>query len=864
MIHEALDLTVQPGDLVNLVDSASPRWWEGTSPHDLKAHELSPDEAGNLRPVWVDEDDAWHLGLEWESVRDVRQVVVTYAGDVPPDLEVHVWQRNWPTPAPERRPGARRGWIGQDDPWHGRWVTVRAARVIEDRTCSIIFDPVDLPELRKWLTWEKLEEAEDYLAPFRRTLKLRLVSHGCRSREKQPVIERLGAFSAARWQAGCVDVWFGALEEGGTDWSGVAEAANGSLLGIEPLGFEPTDVPASLDAAASPAVAADTWTCRVSDEPKGVRLHLLYTVDQALPAAGTILTLRTAAKSFSFLMADLTRGQIAIPDYHAAVVWGGDRRPHLGRKTVSCADPRPIYRRVFDEPEHSLERVMAEVPPLDVVKHDSGTGLGRYLPLSLETGRQEFAVRHNGELFVDKAALKLSGRDAARLLWPGRQMRFRFGSGDPPDFREVGHITRQSLLEGWLPVVISRWLDREIAYEETVFVAPIEGPVGDTACSRGDEDVAALARFDVRNTTHGRKTVHLWLSIQPQESLTLEEGRFVVAQGRVAPAVAVSRQWRVDAYPEPRLRCTIDTGDRGLLRVVPSGEDHAASRAVPTALLLSVDLDAGEAHTLTLAVPFATPIDTGAWAQIAALDFDAALACVVAAWRDYVESGGQMDLPDAVLSDFHKSARVHVGISADKDPVTGLSVVPAATWSYGACGNEACWQITMLDQSGHHDRAEAYLETFLRTQGLTCPDGRFGSSGGALVSMDFDDGEPVMGGFAYNLDQGVIMECLADHARYSGDRDWLARVTPNLVAACDFVVRERARTKVLDADGTRPAVWGLLPAGHLEDNPEWRHWFAVNAHAYAGLRAIAEVLALRRSTPRPNGCWRMRRPIAKT
>ena len=37
--------------------------------------------------------------------------------------------------------------------------------------------------------------------------------------------------------------------------------------------------------------------------------------------------------------------------------------------------------------------------------------------------------------------------------------------------------------------------------------------------------------------------------------------------------------------------------------------------------------------------------------------------------------------------------------------------------------------------------------------------------------------------------------------------------------------------------------WGLLPAGHLEDNREWRHWFAVNAHAYAGMSAIADALA---------------------
>jgi hypothetical protein len=580
MMHKAVDLTVQPGDRVNLVHSASLRWWEGTIPHDLRAHELSPDEAGYLRPVWVDEGDAWHLGLEWESVRDVRQVVVTYVDEVPSDLEIQYWQRNWPTPAPERRPGARRGWIGQDDPWHGRWVTVRAARVIVDRTCTITFDPVDLPELRRWTTWEKLEEAEEYLAPFRRTLKLRLVSRGCCSGEKQPVIEQLGVFSAARRQAGCIDVWFGALEAGGTDWSGVAEVVNGILLRVELLGFESTDAAAPDGAGASADAAADSWTCRVSDEPKGVRLHLLYTVDQVLPAAGTILTLRTAAKSFSFLMADLVDGRIVIPDYHAAVVWGGEPRPRLGRETLSPASPGTIYRRVFDEPEHSLERVMAEIPPLDVVKHDSGTGLGRYLPLSLETGRQEFAVRHNGELFADKAALKLSGRDAARLLWPGRRMRFRFGSGDPPDFREVGHATRQSLLEGWLPVVISRWLDREIAYEETVFVAAIEGAVGDSAGSRGSEDVAALVRFLLRNTTHGRKTVYLWLSIQPQESLTLEEGRFLVALGRVVPDVAVARHWRVDAYPEPRLRCTIDTGVGGVARVVPSGEDHAGSRAV--------------------------------------------------------------------------------------------------------------------------------------------------------------------------------------------------------------------------------------------------------------------------------------------
>ncbi|MCJ7736920.1 MAG: hypothetical protein MUQ10_06335, partial [Anaerolineae bacterium] len=40
----------------------------------------------------------------------------------------------------------------------------------------------------------------------------------------------------------------------------------------------------------------------------------------------------------------------------------------------------------------------------------------------------------------------------------------------------------------------------------------------------------------------------------------------------------------------------------------------------------------------------------------------------------------------------------------------------------------------------------------------------------------------------------------------------------------------------------RSTGWGLLPAGHLEDNQDWKQWFAVNAHAYAGMSATAEVL----------------------
>jgi hypothetical protein len=798
-------MNVCENSFVNLADFAHLRWWTGTDLHSLHTHDLAPDAGGLLRPARDPESSAWHLGLEWDEPHDVRQVVVRFVGNAPPDLRVQYWQNTWPTPAPERRSGARRGWIGRDDPWHGRWVTVRSEKVTAGDTVTFTFDPVDLPELRGVMSAAQLEETEHYLAPFRRTLKLRLVCSG----DAQPAIAELGVYSGTRWREGGIDVHIanGEWQMGNGAWW----AVNGEVLSVTPV------------------------------DPESVRLHVRYADCAADSADRTIVTSCDGERGFSFLVADLDRGPVYIKDYGVYIAWMGGEPFEAFQWRLADA-PKSIYDRILDEPEQSLSRALAEIPPLDVVKQDSYTGLGRYLPLGLEAGRQEFALRHNGELFADKNQLKLSGRDAAHLLWPGAQLRFRFGTGDPPDFRESDHRTEQSLLDGWLPVVISRWLDREIAVEETAFVAQLEGPMTGPDTRRGDEDVVAMLRFVLRNTTHGRKRAHFWIAIAPQEQLEVQD-ELILAQGRVVPDVPVAREWCVDAYPEPRLRGVLYSGGRGMLATIPYSED-GLSRAIPTAILYTIDLDGGESHSITLSIPFVT----FTWSGLASLfsssqewlphNFDKKLTEVIAYWRSYVESGGQMNVPDTVLSDFHKAARVHVGIGVDKDPVNGLYVVPAATWSYGACGNEAAWQITMLDQAGHHDRAEAYLETFLHTQGIAAPDGKFTSAKGALVAVNFDGGAPVMGSFAYNLDHGYIMECLANHYRYTGDRAWLDRVTSNLIAACDFVIRERESTKQPGAP-----EYGLLPAGHLEDNPEWRHWFAVNAHAYAGMRAIADVLA---------------------
>ncbi len=456
-------------------------------------------------------------------------------------------------------------------------------------------------------------------------------------------------------------------------------------------------------------------------------------------------------------------------------------------------------------------------------------------------GRQEWGLRFNGELFADKRELKLMGRDAARLRWPGHQLRFRFGSGDPPDFRERVGATQQSLLEGWLPVVESTWLDREVEYTQVAFAAPIAGAFRPAEEIVGTEDVAAFLRFTIRNTGRARRRINLWTVIAGQEELELRDG-LLWALGRVVPAPPVQRQWRVDEYPEPYLRLAVSTPPIGVLTTIPYG-DSPGAQAVRSALHYGAELAAGASVTLDLVAPFASLFSGSALAAVQQASFDERLQETFRYWQEYIKDKGQFILPDTILADFHKAAQVHVAIAADKDPKSGLFVVPAAAWRYGACGNEACWQITMLDQAGHHARAAAYLETFLRTQGVIGPDGNFGSKEGAFQGLDIDDGTPISGHFGYNLDHGFVMACLANHYRLSRDAEWLQRVAGHLVDACDFVIRERARTQRLASDGRRVLEWGLLPPGHLEDNPEWRHWFAVNAHAYSGMHAIAAALS---------------------
>jgi len=788
------------GELVNLAEFGEIRWWEGERPEEIRGFKLEPVKDESNIFYWIpvsSNTDFSHLGIEWKEPKYIYTVKVTYR-DTPPDLnlvQIQYWQNNWPTPAPERLKGARRGWIGRDDAWHGQWKTANVDVEVIGNQHIYTFDPIDITEIPDV---KRLEEAEDFNVNFRYTLKIRLLF----KKDIKPAIVNLEVYSKSAWEKAEIDIHF-SHEELEEDWSSKIEVWEGKLLKIEPI----------------------------NEGHKSIRLHILYAKSEAKSSENTIVTIKTRRRSFSFSVKDLlNNGSIYIKDYGIYITptrGGISLEEYLKRISTK----KSIYDKILSEPEQTYKRAKAEIPPLQKTKQHPP--YGRYVVLGCKGNRQKFALRFNGDIFLNKQLLKLRGRDTSRLRWPGVEIHYKFATGDPPDFREREDGTCQSLKDGYLPVVTSQWVDREIEYKEETFVTLLKDSIKTLEEKHGNEDTICLVKFSIRNTTAGEKNAILWFLIQPDEKLSIEDN-FILAEGRVVPGEPVKTHWKVQNYEKKYIRCYFKTSGDCQVKAYTYPSNPEATYSIANVILFNINLKSYEETTITLGIPFTSPcLEEEKRKDIisAVVEYEKKLLELVSYWEDYIKGGSIINVPNKDINDFWKAVPIHIAITANKDPYSGLYNLPAATLLYGACGNEACMQIKHLDFRGYHRDAEKYLETFIQTQGARPLDGLFTSKEGSLQGLEVYNGEVIEESFKYNLDHGFILTTLAEHYLITRDREWLRRIASNLIKACEFIIRERKTTEN-----------GLLPPGHLEDNPEWAQWFAVNAHAYKGLRLTAEIL----------------------
>ncbi len=568
---------------------------------------------------------------------------------------------------------------------------------------------------------------------------------------------------------------------------------------------------------------------RSGDRIVAYLLGVIYSDSPTDSPDRTLVTLRwgeTEAEGVSFLPAEAVREDVFLPDFGLCIAQNKKKRSGQGEPLRTLPAPQTIWQKVTEEPEQTYRRARADIPPLRVTAHRP---YGSYVPLGCEANRQEFGVLYNGNIFLQKGSLKSPGREDARMLWPGCDLLCKIGTGASPDFREREGVAHQSLLEGYLPVVNTEWETAGILFRESAVASLLVAEDVGLPDLRGDETSVLLLSLTAENPSAEPLPVRVWFATSLAEPLQLKDG-FVHAQ---------PSEKQKQPYPSPPLRCFVDSsGNGGSPPWTPSTADNSPGDSI----FFETTLQPKAKQKIVFKIPFLSVLTDQERSRLRSMDFDQELRRTVSYWRDRIQAGANIRVPNPLLNDFLRAHLWHVAVTADKDVDTGFTMLPAATFHYKVCANEACHQIRSLDLRGYPELAEECLEPFVRLQGTRPLHGRFRSSEGVLHGLRVKEKVDYQT-FNYNLDHGFVLWMLCEHFRLTGDTQWLGRIAPNLVKACDFIIRERKATQLTDPDGRYVWQFGLLPPGHLEDNPEFLYWYAVNAYACRGMSDAADVLS---------------------
>lgn len=738
-----------------------------------------------------------NAGVQWTEERDVREIRIRYTSAPPPNISIQYWFHTWPYPQPEM-PSIE---DPVDDRWQGKWLTATILPQCSGVECVYRFAP---------LSKEENPRASNQPGViYRRTLKIRIAA-----KPALPAISSVQIFSGTIEKPLHLRVAFGFREKTGAAWTGSVSLQNGRVLAMRPWHFDKADQ----------FNQHGSWSLRTAGSAKGVDMDLL-TAEPSLPGSldDTLVTIHSQTsglfgerhRGFTFRVADLRRGSIYLPEFFTYVTTDVSSAAFIPPKV----EGKRIRQMIPSEPEQTYSRASREIPKLDPWERQWGGPL--YLPLAADASWQKFAFEIGGNPYISKNGTKALGHELKRLQWEGDRLSWKIGTGSVPYYREDRRCA-MSVLEGYLPIAIQKWQRDGFDYEEEAFATLLDGPLDAMDGQRSEQTPAVLVlKIRFRNTTAEPRDAHIWLHTNPEEQLELRGN-----------ALYVSPPSGSDV--QPRLRAVLDGRQHSALEQRPGSAAKAVHFTISTA--------PGAAGAILLKLPFVSDWSAAEVRKLEAMDEAAERKRVIDYWTRVTASTARFTVPESNFNLLSRGVAAHIRLSAAKDPVTGLLMLPAASYVYRVFANETCFQTLLLDTLGQHKLAEAYLEPILRLQGSKNFPGKHKGMEDAIFHGLRINEEYDYTASHYGLDHGTVLWTLGEHYLYTRNRAWFERIWPNMRKAIDWIVAQRHSTMLRDANGQPAPEYGLLPASALEDNSDWAHWFANNSFSWAGMDRAARAL----------------------
>jgi hypothetical protein len=630
----------------------------------------------------------------------------------------------------------------------------------------------------------------------RRTCKIRLRLQN----ETQVEVASFEVYGPSKWKTGDVYVEWGHQEQA-KSYDGWLSMYNGALLGLRPVGN-------------TQLKEGSNWTSNSNPKsPSGLIAKFLYT--SGMDVDRTIATIRGPAFDFSFLPGEaIEHRPIDVADFGVYIRSNSLNLDRASYREKYGKSPR-IIDAVTEDPEQTIEKAYQSIQSKRVTLSFVG----------IDSNSQKFGIAPDGHVVVanndPSHGKQISAKFAIHFASTEESTLFQEPSTAEGLFTQEEEKLQQ-LEEGWLPLLTTKWSRDDVSFERLDYGALHQQPEPlDESALLGNELALLISQLTIRNNSPLTKTVRYYVKpwnpqgghinygpIPPNTQNAwvtfLQENCILVADGNAEYVV-----------------CTIDLHDRGALSL------EASSNAVR----YSIELDPGEEHRIYTIIP-GRPLPRAERETLHNIPYDTIHRKSNKYWKDRSAEGMQVELPDLRVQNLYNATLQHFLLALTKDGKRGEHYANVAMLNYGAIGSESCPIIKSLEMRGFHKRAESCLRAWLSTQGNSMTSGDYISKEGGFFQFWPN----------YTIDQGCVLWSLAEHYLYSHDVQWLKEVAPQIVAGCDFIIKERKRTMKELPGNQKPLWYGLAPAGCVADMRDWEYSFMLNAYFYLGLKKSAQAL----------------------
>ena len=367
-----------------------------------------------------------------------------------------------------------------------------------------------------------------------------------------------------------------------------------------------------------------------------------------------------------------------------------------------------------------------------------------------------------------------------------------------PDVKKLSN----SLLGDYLPVINRKFEYEGLIYDQTVLAYSKDFST--------EEPLIAFVKMKVTNTENQKNLSTLSISFKgtgarPSSQIWGTSGREIVN----CPMILYSKDKKI----------LNENGDvvfwTGPIEGV-FGENR---------LSFEISLKPNEEKELYFCTPF-EPLKQNDAGELSNTYFNDTYEKVKEYWGNIINDGMQISVPEKIVNDAYKTWRINnfLLVQEDKSRMT-YKTIDAPFFYEGIFGYAAAMYLNTITTGGYYEEAKKCAKMFLRLQ----------NDDGSISGVNRSNG-------IIPHQHGAILYTISQIYRMGRDKEWFISVAPDLIKGCEWIIRERSKTKNL-VESKKALSYGLLPPyrSNVDTGPGTQEYCG-NAWCWAGLNQVGIAL----------------------